>query len=292
MKLRLICHGMMLFWYKKPSSEGGDDDGYRIFIPQGHHHGRLMHDLRFGVGAGVPKPHPWLRLDTGGVVQPKEFELRFGAAGRRHRSNEVPDPAENLSLYESEDYRAVENPAGIAYTIHVPYPHDEIPIRVATYQRPPYLAGNVVTNLGVAPHRIVGARILTFEIASANIDVQLYDVKQQQLSPVETSPAGSDLTLHLYSEPPHQPGEDEDHTEMINGMLKLLDKNGNALSDFDLKLDELRTPKLDPEGLELPAGLNFRDLLHLWELDALDNPGQSLRARFVDPAECGQGGGC
>jgi hypothetical protein len=302
MKLRLICHGMMLFWYKKPSTPGGDDDGYRILIPQGYvadqqGHGHLMHDLRFGIGAGVPDPHAhkWLLLAPNAVVPPREFDLRFGVAPRRHRTDEVPDSNRNLSFYENAGYRAVEDPNRIAYTIHVPYPHDETPLRVATYQAPPYKSGGVVGGFGVLPHRIVSARMLTFEIDNPNAGIYLYDRNAYQSSPVGTGSITGDLTLHLYSEPAHKPGANENHTHILNAMLKLSDKNANTSSDFDLTLNDQRKPTYDPEGLEVPSGLNFRDLLHLWEISALDNPGSPLHVRgpaFVDPAECGQGGGC
>jgi hypothetical protein len=136
---------------------------------------------------------------------------------------------------------------------------------------------------------------LTFQIGDPDVAVQLYDLSSQQSSPVVAAPIADGLTLHLYSEPADPPGEHEDHTKILNGMLELYKKNTQTSSAFDLELDEGRQATLDPDDLKLPEGLSFRDLLHLWELKALDNHGHSFkqgRARYVDPAECGQGGGC
>jgi hypothetical protein len=36
LELKLICHGMMLFWYRPETENGRHDDGYKILIPKEH----------------------------------------------------------------------------------------------------------------------------------------------------------------------------------------------------------------------------------------------------------------
>jgi hypothetical protein len=301
MKLHLICHGMMLFWYRKPDP---GPEGYTILIPQGFRSGKLLHLVGAGIGVGAPNPHPWLQLDSTDVVPQRRFELRFALAAVPHNGVKPPEN-ENLSFYENPAYRAVENPTGIAFAIDIPYPHSENPMRVATYEADPYvrrdsdaLRDRVVKAFTIAPRRIVAARLLSFEITDPRIS--LYEPRTGQELPFVPGPSGRDIKLHLYSQPAHLPGPHENHTEILNDMLHLETKGGGRAS-FDLKLNPDRKPTLDPDTFPTLPDLGFTDHLHLWELAALYPQGADDHGahgstsgvlRFVDPAECGQGGGC
>ncbi len=301
MQLHLICHGMMLFWYNKPSVEGAGDDGYTILIPQ--------------MSAGPPKPgdHQLLLGRDYGALQPvltypmtpqgtQAFKLSFDAAPsdkiRSMKSNK-----ENLVFYANDmtGARAVptigaDYTAGIAVTIDIPYPRAEHPIRAARYFSDPYdyiNSSSTIDAFDVHPRRIVNATVLTFDIVDGNKPILLVnkriDTDQRLLDPGSiTKP----VVLHLYSQP--AVNILTDHLHMLTGMLKY---KGSEL-DLRIKKD---VPSIKYPPLPIPEGLHVLDLLHLGELNELGIPTgapmtdaekRMTGTLGVDPAECGQGGGC
>ena len=126
MKLHLICHGMMLFLYRRRSSECAD--GYRILIPQCPLFKTFpQHELRLGTSPGAPKTY----LSYGPEPQPtKYYDLQFGVACSQKRRG-PKDVLSNLSLYENLKFKAQSNygngkPSGVAFAIDIPYPKEEI----------------------------------------------------------------------------------------------------------------------------------------------------------------------
>src|SRR5262249_34711395 len=102
MKLHLICHGMMLFWYRKPAN---GPDGYTIFIPHGHSHdgsGTMLHDVRLGLGAGAKDSVLKLPADHADHTR-KNYRLEFGASANMNPRSQSPPASQNLSFYETRD---------------------------------------------------------------------------------------------------------------------------------------------------------------------------------------------
>jgi hypothetical protein len=327
MELKLICHGMMLFWYRKPSTDGGRDDGYTILIPQAtvhntegcasethmggseqhspkqHQEQHFMHEVRLGVGAGAR--HSVLGYGS----QPegtKYFDLKFGCGISSTQRVKKSDEC-NLVIYRNQIHGAMPNygrdpDAGVAFAIDIPYPVREESVRVTEYKNDPYI-GTAVDAFCVHPRRVVATRVFTFEVADVSEGIvlrnKLVPCDTRVIQPGSISSNQKTVRLHLYSQPPKFPLLGDNHFPMLTRMLLV---NGSPL---DLCLNEDRCPDNDPDGLVIPYGLGFKDVLHLAELRFLfphlcDPAGGHHHAKVgdenvitsFDPAECGQGGGC
>lgn len=311
MKVKLVCHGMMLFWYRGDADPA--KDRYSILIPQGLHNGMYMHEVRFGVGAGAPGPKTSLMYDptsTRPVVPQKQFRLDFGVA--KNERGIRPNPQENLSFYPKGNAKAVANAAGVAFSIDVPYPHSQKPVRVATYCADPYACDPDkdtvdigVKKLGITPRRIVGARLLTYEVADPSQAITLVETTGSDKFVIVPGPLTDDVTLHLYSQPSVLQSP-KGHLDLLNAMLDVDDGEGNV-NPLDLRMNEYCDATIDPDSFGMTPELGFKDHLHLWEYKALHTRSPSTPSRehshvdagsnevqvlFVNPAECGQGGGC
>jgi hypothetical protein len=178
--------------------------------------------------------------------------------------------------------------AGIAFTIDIPYPRFEEPVRVATYKRDPY-SGHAATHFGICARLLVGARVLTFEVQDPKDGIHLQNLDDSRdCRPILGSITG-DVKLHLYSQP-RVVHPKSNHLEVFKKMVRL---NQQPL---EICLVEERGADIDPPWLPRPNGLSIIDTLHLHELPPLKQHEQEekipLEAMTIDPAECNQGGGC
>lgn len=310
MKLQLICHGMMLFWYRPPSASGLKDDGYTILIPQLHAHA-IPHVFKVDLVAGAPRPlleYPstpqgtrFLKLSFGSSASPK----RRGAKSRLH----------NLSFYRNLEYAARPNfgntaQAGVAFAIDIPYPHKEDAVRASKYENAPYLmGGKAQPAFDIRPRRILGASVFTFENVRPDVEVKFDDPANPANNiPILPQPLAADVKLHIYSQPEVPPTLATNHVEMLNKILKLENlANLHPVQDLDLFVNPFR----DATEIVIPppAGLTLDDAKHLHQFRVSPepppvgghhgsghahggNPAVQLDKRAFDPAECGQGGGC
>jgi hypothetical protein len=318
MELQLICHGMMLFWYRHPAPGAPvTSDGYQILIPQAEMNGQPVHELRLGLNPGAIKSHlGYNDLNaTNGATQ--HLRLEFGDSisvkERRAKAKQT-----NLNFYRINPHRSVRRAgndrpsSGVAFVIDIPYPDDEDPIRVTDYTYDPYMTtgpnSRVVTAFDIRPRRLVGARVFKFAISNKPITLlNLTTGAPPQV--IEPNPTGQRIKLHLYSQSMHKPDPNDNHLPLLNAMLDLKNLNTSVSHGFDLQMDPGREPTHDPP-LDLPPGLGFRDQLHLWEFhamfpfvhaalksgkaseDTLEKLSLKVDKTAYDPAECGQGGGC
>ena len=299
MELKLICHGMMLFWYRKETANV--PAGYRILIPQSPN---KEHVLRLGVGPGAPSSV--LQYETS-PKSTQHFGLDFGVGPSPTKPGMKPKNSE-LLMYRTAD--AVATPddraslgAGVGFVIDIPYPLREEPVRATDYDEDPYLPGLAVEAFAIHPRRMLDARVFTFIVADSTKDVILRSNDNLPSRLLVKAPVPDGIKLHLYCQPPTPVMPGTSHLQRLNEMLLF---GGSVL---DLKLNDDRNPKKDPD-IPIPVGLSFQDLLHLSELGALmpggtgasditgdsDVQGQKLMTMpsmfAIDPAECGQGGGC
>jgi hypothetical protein len=291
-KVRLICHGMMLFWFRKAGERNLNYDGYTILIPQAPlpHPGDPGHELRLGAG-----PRASLSV-LGYDVHPRptqEFVLDFGFA---------PSPKQrgpkchlyNLVLYRNlgaaayPDYDAANSAAGVAFAIDIPYPWTEDPLRAMEYDRPPYIAtGTTAMAFDIHPKRVTGTTMFTFEIEDPSRPIALLnknDARDRRPIPPGSSNIGADINVHLYSQPPHMttPGTMPHHFQVFQRLLRFHD------APLDLTPDPNRKAKAIP--IPTPDGLTDEDTQDLAHLLTMSSGTEMIM--IDDPAECGQGGGC
>jgi hypothetical protein len=306
MELQLICHGMMLFWYRHKVDNDPTTDGYRILIPkQGMTKGSPLHQFRLGLGPGALEPY-LCYADLTDWQATQEWKLEFGNIPSNKMRGPKPGDA-NLNFYRNPQSKAVpvkEVTAGnspIAFIIDIPYPMAEDPIRATDYRADPYVKGDVVAGFGIHPRRIVSARVFTFLINGQSITLS----RANETKTIVANPSQPRIKLHLYSQSADPPGN-ATHLGLLNDMLGLRKGVSNYSNSFDLKLNTASGAIHDPD-LKIPEGLGFRDLLHLWEYFELfpftkkpclesakvaRDLSRLVDLYAYDPAECGQGSGC
>jgi hypothetical protein len=315
LELQLICHGSMAFFYRSPGERGLDYDGYTIFIPRTPMTGHDMdHELRMGVGAGAVTFAPQLRHVPDPPVDMKtvEYELRFDWKPSKKKRGAKP-ALETLGLYQRKNIRAeaqLGGPigvAGVAFAIDIPYPHREEVVRVADYKRFPFVRSKTVSDFDLKARRLTGARVFTYDLASRKrgVILQNENSKNDRFPFAKSVPRR--IKIHLYNQAQVLPNPERDvraiavgHNEELNQAFRVKQR------PIKLKQNPRIPRTIDPEGVDIPDGLGFRDLLHLAELYLLypelrptsKEPGgprvQSLFHGFggFDPAECTQPEGC
>jgi hypothetical protein len=291
--LYLFGHGMMLFWYRRRTSES--IDGYRILIPQcPMHMGCPQHELRLGTSPGAPTSYLGYAADP----QPTKFyQLQFGAK-TSVKPRGAKDCNVNLGLYErygvckAEPNYGYDAPDGVAFAIDIPYPSKDKQLRKQSYKGPVFLPGDTRETFQIYPCEIPRSNLFTYEIANPDVPVVL----QNMLEPTDCQVLGTfshhhAIKLYLYSGPPHVIADEMHppmgHSHALNDMLrygnrKRLDLTPNPHSGFKC------TPLLPGD---IPHGFQIEDYLHLAELnDHQDYCSSPIHG--ANPAECSQGGGC
>jgi hypothetical protein len=297
MRLHLICNGMMAFWYRP--AEEGRPDGYRILIPQSPMSSDDMktqeHELRFGAAPGAPHsvlsycPNP----------QPTQsFELRF-AHEPSGKQRAMKPGASNLALYSAGERKVYpdcnrDKPAGVAFTIDIPYPACEEAARYETYLANPYMGtGCCVQDFCINPSSLPRCNVYTFHLSKHDSPVFLqnkHDSGDRRL--LVEAPIHHDVKLYLYSGPAHCMPRMSNHLMAFNNMLLYQGQPLDLARDPDVKATCTRLEAICP-----PEGVTRHDLKNLAELnDKIDlcdcQEEHGREPRFTDPAECAIGNGC
>jgi hypothetical protein len=291
MELQLICHGMMLFWYRRPRYSEFDD-GYTILIPRKSNNHE--HKVRLGVGPGAHETV--LGYDDEDPKETRRGAIAFGVADSDKPRG--PKPKSFNLMFLHKDFQAFADSRGVAFAIDIPYPHREEPVRVATYgpEQPPYERpdGSAAHAFKISPTRLVATTVFTYRIADPSKGLTLH-IGSDMRKILDHEEMHGTVKLHLYSQQRHHIAGD---IGMLNQMLQWNRKGSSGVSSqLNLKPNDCRKALLDLPDFPIPQGLTFRDCLHLTELHNLDHPIDDKdkdmpRIMAIDPAECGQGGGC
>lgn len=297
MNLYLICHGMMAFWYRPQVP-----DGYRILIPQCPlgTSGNQEHQLRLGTSIGAPMSNLAYPAQPMGT---KIYQLTFGSSPQGSaKARGMKSAASNLALYAQKpnvggahlipNY-GTDGSAGVAFAIDIPYPDDEQPARVETYQADPYCDCSTVRAFNIHPRSLPRSNVYKFNIANANLSIQV--VNENDPSDVLIPPIRpvADVKLYLYSGPATMADMTGKHLDSFNKMFSF-----GAQTSLDLALNPASGVSCTPvRNTTPPFNLSQPDTLHLAEInsgmDFCNAPvpiGATLMA--TDPAECVQGPGC
>jgi hypothetical protein len=308
MELQLICHGMMLFWYRESVKSANATDGYQILIPQGRINNQLVHELRLGPGSGAKVSSLGYDDQDPNTLATQYWQLDFGnIESTKERGQKSKD--KNLTFYGNSSTRTKrrtgikKEDAGVAFVIDIPYPLKECPIRAMDYKKNPYLnpsadgkrKARVVEAFNVRPKTIVSARVFHFSINN-NVPITLYRPATNTRRDIVANPSGSIIQIHLYNQAPEPPSDNrENHLPLFNKMLQLTTNSNNTHTEapFDLELN----PDRDGAKAKLDTSQTVRgkDLSDLWEFLEFDETGKVRNPsdiRAYDPAECGQGSGC
>lgn len=291
--LYLFGHGMMLFWYRRRTSES--IDGYRILIPQCPvHMGVQQHELRLVTKPGGTDSY----LKYAKQPEPTKFyDLQFGAA-RSVKPRGTKDCKANIGLYEvygrckAEPNYGYELPSGVAFAIDIPYPAKDDQLRPQPYKAPVYLPGNTREDFQIYPCEIPRSNLFTYEIGNPDMPVVLQNKLDPSDCHVLTNFSECDaVKLYLYSGPAHLLEDKKhppmSHLPMFNRMLRY-----GTHPELDLvpnpNSHQVCIP-LDPSTI--PTGFSVEDYQHLAEInDQQDYCGSPVLG--ANPAECSQGGGC
>jgi hypothetical protein len=306
MELQLFCHGMMLFWYRKPV--GDQPHGYRIMIPQGILDEELVHELRLVLDTEAERSYLGFKDQDPATRATQYWRLEFGNAVSTSARGRKPSET-NLTFYGAGSTQSIrragrtKGKAGVAFVIDIPYPREECPIRAMNYTNNPYLepgmqtTGRVVKTFNAQPGRIVSARVFQFSITDAAIS--LYNTRTGCRREIVARPSSDIIKIHLYNQSKDPPsGKRPNHLPLLNNMLtlKTIVDNTRIEGPFDLQLNPER--KGTYAELDYPTTICDLDLLDLWERSVLLAVGGELKGleqfhpAAYDPAECGQGSGC
>jgi hypothetical protein len=325
LELQLICHGSMAIFYRRPHERGLDYDGYTIFIPQPPREREddkcPQHELKMGVNAGAAiRTAPQLKFEsTNPVGRSRSFELQFGwEPSPKKRGPKPPHSALGLYAFTSKGPRAKPQeegdlvPPGVAFAIDIPYPHREEVVRVANYPTFPFEQGRTVQHFGLRTTRLIATRVFSYQLSAGTRGVYLQNERSYRDRWGFVDEISASIKIHLYNQSQVLPLHDSktkkakkddvnDHNDQLNQAFRI------GEYPLDLRRKQKRTVPgtMDPEGVPIPAGLGFRDLLHLAELYILypelrhcaqDLGANALKAVEIfqgfDPAECTQPDGC
>ncbi len=180
----------------------------------------------------------------------------------------------------------------MAFAIDISYLKEEIQVRSETFKYEAFLDGYTRTDFSVYPTSMPRSNIYTFDIGETKLPVVLQNkVKADDRSILVDSPIHTDIKIYLYSGPPHLKADLNhpamSHMDAFNAMLSY---DTHPVLDLVPNSDSMAscTPLTK---IPLPAGFYLDDLKHLAELN--DNQDMCMNPSLgMNPAECGQGGGC
>jgi len=246
--------------------------------------GMPQHELRLGVSPGAAKSY----LGYAQKPEPtKYFDLQFAAAASsKERGPKSGDS--NITLYEQYGrFKAEPNyGTGVAAVIDIPYPHEEMPLRLVTFKDEPFQDCCTRTDFQIHPRVIPRSNVFIFQISDSGLPVVLQNKKDPQDRHIlADGPLRKDVKLYLYSGPPRI-GDPMNHLPVFNKMLRY----GNYC-ELDLSPNPDARRSCTPlDQIQLPGGFDLEDIMHLSEINS---KGDLCKVHHgINPAECAQGGGC
>lgn len=291
MQLKLICHGMMGFWYRPATANPAHlgYEGYSILIPNvlQDMNGHNMHELILRVGPGTTGLQGLSFLPGGNPPGTKTYKLVMKC--KPGAMTAAPDPRNPVvGLYrQNNDFiapRRDPHDGTIAYALEVPYPHAKAFAGIRRYSEVPF-TGAAVGTFNIQSVRIAGMRVFTYELE--NEDVYLENVADAtDKIDINRGPTSSPIKLHLYNQPVHHAGNPGEHLKMIKSSFNY---QGQPVP-LDLKTGVTSYADFDQGDF---TGLVAEDRRDLHELAQSRGPVQQVPVpRSFDPAECLPPDGC
>jgi hypothetical protein len=303
----LICHGMMLFFYR---NEPGEENYFYILVPNPYmtgnsnpvhrisltevsgdtnniltHGGQLYRQGGYELQIQTANKNPYLRRDSkfsgtpdNGILPRAEEVVLYDSTGKR----KIKPSTDIWNQYGGSPYKPSTNDA-IWFSIKVPFPTFVFSFKGEQFdQGPAYEQTGVAKTLGVNPQSLPGMHVFYYENTDPKTQANL-----AYFDPTKPSPdsnllaANANLKIHLYSQPPKK-GQ-LSHLGLFNKMVEF---DGSPLDLTDAKTKS--TPLNNPPGSPIDRYLiDPPDYSELWEF--LNPPSPPLLS--ADPVECLQGWG-
>jgi hypothetical protein len=278
-RLNLICHGMMLYYWKKT-----DPDYITILVPPSPVDPITHQNLHVIAFSRFPGGQPML-LSQSGI-----WTLDFGASPALTQANSSFTKPMNNTDVVFDKYPLSANAGAILYQIRVPYPSSVRRYYVGNYpsSAPPYVynpSGPVsmdytTRDFAIHPASMTGTHVFTYD--HINTMITLTHTASGDMQTISGAPV---VNLHLYSQPAKKSDYDFHHIHVFNEMVGYTDSNGNMHAKLDLTvLNAAGSLDADPSEPDLST-VDTAELSDLLDPNTAPPPG-------VDPASCLQGWGC